>query len=210
MAYLIVAEMGAREVVLVSEKDDLDYPGEEGYVTALAAAWKASLRVVRPPVSLDAWVAEHAATMLPGDDIHSRSAALAKTFFYEVMEEAMQGHDAVMLGLRAEESGTRRALRSARGRVYALRGQQGRTRGLPIADWKGIDVYAYALSRGFELLPVYRCIGFAHATKPWLVRKSWWLPGSMAGVGQVAWLRRYYPSLYRRLCEVFPEATQFA
>jgi hypothetical protein len=64
---------------------------------------------------------------------------------------------------------------------------------------------------GFELLPVYRCIGWLpeHRLKPWLIRKSWWLPGKSAAKGQVAWLRRYWPSLWERYRTWFPDAASF-
>lgn len=207
MAHLVTVEMGAKGVELLSEKDDLDYPGEEAYVAELAAQWGATLRIVRPTISPTSWLNEHATEMGVGDDIHGRRAGLSKVCFYRLMEEANRSYDAVMLGLRAEESAQRKALRRRRGPVYPLRSQGGQIRGLPIIDWKGIDVYAYAISRGIELLPLYRCIGFMHATKPWMVRKSWWLPGDSATYGGVAWLRRYYPSLYAKMQEWFPGAS---
>jgi 3'-phosphoadenosine 5'-phosphosulfate sulfotransferase (PAPS reductase)/FAD synthetase len=142
--------------------------------------------------------------MSPGDDIHGRSAGLSKACFYRVMEECNHGYDAVMLGLRSEESGIRRHLRVSRGRYYEL--VDGTRRVLPIADWTGIDVYAYAESNGIDLLPMYRCVAFAHRDEPWRLRKSWWLPGSGTAYGQTAWLRRYYPSLYRQMCAWMPDS----
>lgn len=205
MTHLVRVEMGC-DVTAVSEKDDLDFPGEDAYVRDLAAAWGLRLRVVRPDISPSAWVAEHAGAMHVGDDIHARSAGLSKVCFYRVMESADRDFDAVMLGLRSEESQIRRYLRERRGRLYALRGRGGQLRCLPVADWSGIDVFAYAVSRGIELLPMYRCIGLMHATEPWRLRKSWWLPGSGAAHGQVAWLRRYYPSLFTQLVMWMPHA----
>jgi hypothetical protein len=35
-----------------------------------------------------------------------------------------------------------------------------------------------------------------------MLRKSWWVPG--AHTDGVAWLARYYPSLYRQLCAWLP------
>lgn len=209
MSHLVVVEMGATQVELLSEKDDLDYPGEESYVRGLAEAWGAKLRVIHPAISPTSWLREHAVEMTAGEDIHSRRAGLARACFYKLMEEADRSYDAVMLGIRSEESGRRRVLRETRGRCYPLKGRGGQVRGLPIADWRGIDVYAYAVSRGIELLPLYRCIGLMHAEKPWLVRKSWWLPGDNARMGGVAWLRRYYPSLYRQMQVWFPDAPMF-
>lgn len=211
LAHLVTIEMGARDVDLLSEKDDLDYPGEESYVTGLAAAWGARLRIVRPPISPAAFIeAEARAGRLhTGDDIHGRAAALSKACFYKVMEEADRDYDVVMLGLRAEESGIRRHVRVSRGLVYDLKSRGGQIRANPLGDWKGIDVYAYALSRGIELLHVYRCLGLMHAAEPWTLRKSWWLPGAGSARGQVVWLERYYPSLFRRLVSWLPGAALF-
>lgn len=207
LTHLVCVDRGARGVAVYSEKDDLDFPGEEQYITALASAWQAKLTIVRPEVSLQQWVQEQPG-MHPGDDIHARSAALSKIGFYSVIDRVTTTHACSMLGLRAEESGTRRHVRAAKGLYYQL--VSGRWRANPIGDWKAIDVYAYAASRGIDLLPVYKCVGFLHREKPWLIRKSWWLPGRAAQYGQIAWLRRYWPSLYRLLCKWFPNARQYA
>jgi 3'-phosphoadenosine 5'-phosphosulfate sulfotransferase (PAPS reductase)/FAD synthetase len=211
LGHLVTSEMGLRDVRLLSEKDDLDFPGEEAYVTAQAEAWGACLTILRPPISPAAFIeAEARAGRLHvGDDIHGRAAALSKACFYQVMEEADRGYDVVMLGLRAEESGIRRHVRVTRGLVYPLRSRGGQLRANPLGDWKGIDVYAYAVSRGIELLPLYRCVAFMHAAEPWTLRKSWWLPGAGTSRGQVAWLARYWPSLYRKLLSWVPSASLF-
>ena len=48
-----------------------------------------------------------------------------------------------------------------------------------------------------------------HKSNPGAIRKSWWLPeGNAARHGGVAWLRHYYPSLYRTLAEWVPAAAQ--
>lgn len=211
LAHLVTVEIGARDVELLSEKDDLDFPGEEAYVTDHAVAWGAHLTILRPPISPAAFIEAEARAgrIHAGDDIHGRAAALSKTCFYNVMLEADQAYDVVMLGLRAEESGIRAHVRRTRGLVYELKSRGGQTRANPLGDWKGIDVYAYALSRGIDLLHVYRCIGLMHAAEPWRLRKSWWLPGAGSARGQIVWLERYYPSLFRRLVSWMPHAALF-
>ena len=204
MTHLVCVDCKA-DVAVFSEKDDLDYPGEEEYVRGLGDAWGLKLTVLHPPISPREWIEQHRAQMNAGDEIHARAAGLSKACFYNVMKDANRGYDAVMLGLRTEESAIRRNLRATRGRYYEL--ADGSYRVLPIADWKGLDVYAYAISRGIALLPVYQCLGLMHRHDPSKIRKSWWLPGGTAQYGQVTWLRRYYPSLYRQLLEWFPDAT---
>ena len=223
MTHLVCVLAGlASSVDVVSEKDDLDYPGERAYVERYAREWGASLEILTPPVSPREWIAAHAPEMLSCDDVHSRTSGLSKAVFYKLMEESDRGRGLTMLGLRAEESGIRKmVVRKSAGKARA-RGEAGTVgptsdltywhagaqqwRCLPLGKWRGVDVYAYALTHGIELLPVYRCIAFAHREEPDRIRKSWWLPGAHGADGQIAWLRRYYPSLYRQLRAWMPDA----
>ena len=225
-AHLVCVAAGAAGAVeLVSEKDDLDYPGEREYVEQLAAAWGARLKILTPTISPREWVQAEAAkeALVCCDDIHSRAAGLSKACFYRLMEEDNAGRGLVMLGLRAEESNIREAVANRalglrakarrEGRAHPASGLTywhegaGQWRCLPVARWRGLDVYAYLLSRGVDPLHVYRCVAFMHADRPWMIRKSWWLPGGASGrYGQVAWLRRYYPSLYTQLRRWMAEA----
>ena len=208
MTHLIVVDRGHRDIAVVSEKDDLDYPGEEDYVTELAAAWGARLQVVKPELSPLEFVERRAHAMTFGRDIHGRTAELSKKCFYNVMAEANAGRDLVALGLRAQESGRRARLRNALGLSYTL--VDGSRRIIPIADWTGLDVFSYLQMVGIEPLPVYRCVAMTHRHAPWEIRKSWWLPGVSANHGTVAWLRRYWPNLFDRLRRMFPVAQAYA
>jgi 3'-phosphoadenosine 5'-phosphosulfate sulfotransferase (PAPS reductase)/FAD synthetase len=210
LTYLVVVHCGAAHVRVVSEKDDLDYPGEEEYVTSLAAEWGAQLAIVRPSISPLGFLKEAAARgeLRADDEIHARSAALSKACFYGLMDAEAAKHDLLFMGLRAEESKGRRVSRRVRGLWYPVK--SGRIHCCPLGDWRGIDVYAYLLSRGIELLPLYQCIGLMHRDRPWMIRKSWWTPGTYAKDGGIVWLRRYYPSLYRRLVQITETARQLS
>lgn len=215
MVHLVCVDRGAR-VPVVSEKDDLDYPGEEAYVRGLADAWGLDLHIVRPEVSPKAWLDAHARELDAGADLHSRASALSKACFYGVIERATEPHDAVLLGLRGDESRGRkmdfianRALvdgTDVRGLYrYSTGTRAGRWKCQPLGGWSGLDVMAYMAARGIDPLPVYRCVAFMHAREPWRIRKSWWLPEA-AGTrhGSVAWLRHYWPALYRQYVAWFP------
>ena len=208
LVHLACVDLGHR-LPVASEKDDLDYPGEEEYVLDLAAAWGLDLAVLRPPVSPRAWMAENAATLGAGDDLHSRAAGLSRACFYDVVERHGAAHDGVMLGLRQEESAGRRASRAAHGTLYRKAHPYraaGQWVSTPLADWTGLDVMAYLLTRTIPVLPVYRCLALAHAREPWRLRKSWWVPGGHSRWGGAAWLRHYYPSLYHQLAAWMPDA----
>lgn len=207
MTHLAVVRLGATHVTVMSEKDDLDYPGEEDYVTGLAKDWGIPLKIVRPAVSPKELIQLRANAMSAGEDIHSRSAELSKTCFYSLMQNANRPHDLVALGLRAEESGRRRALRATRGAAYELK--DGTRRVLPIVDWDGLDVFAYLQSVGVEPFSVYRCCALLHKNEPWRIRKSWWLPGASAANGQWVWLRHYWPTLYSQAKYWFPDQSMY-
>jgi hypothetical protein len=208
LAHLLRVGLGA-DFLAVSEKDDLDYPGEEDYLHSLAAEWGLRLEIVRPPVSPLAWLLERRGQLSAGEDMHSRAAGLSRACFYGVMERANEGHDVVFWGLRAEESGRRRALLATKGPTYRL--ASGQRRCAPLGYWTGLDVFAYLQAHDIEPLPVYRCCGFLpeHRLKPWLIRKSWWIPGAHAGNGWAAWLKRYWPSLSAKLADLTYDARSY-
>lgn len=208
LTHLLRVELGV-DVVAMCEKDDLDYPGEEDYVRGLATSWGLRLEIVRPPVSPLGWLLQRRGLLSAGEDMHSRSAGLSKACFYGVMERANEGHDLILWGLRAEESGRRRSLLTSKGANYTLK--SGMRRSAPLAFWTGLDVFTYLQAHGVEPLPVYRCCGWLpeHRRAPWLIRKSWWIPGAHAGHGAAAWLRRYWPSLYAKLAEVTFDAQSY-
>lgn len=209
-----------------SEKDDLDYPGEREYVERLAREWGLDLEIVSPDFSLKQWMSEHCKSA--GDDVHSRRSELSKASFYPLMEATNKRHACSILGLRADESGIRKRARLSKARdVKTLDDERVRAcgglyypllkdgkpsskwRAIPLGDWSALDVYAYAASRGIELLPVYKCVSFMHHNDPSRIRKSWWVPGAHAAEGGVAWLRRYYPSLYKQLQKWTGDASLF-
>jgi len=205
MTHLIADVVGP--VRAMSIKDDLDFPGEEDYLRRHAEAWGVRLDIVRPP-SLQAWLRDHADEIGAADDVHSRAAGLSRVGFYPLIEEydRSTGTRAKYLGLRAEESHGRKMHRAKRGAIYTK--TNGEVVCQPICDWRGIDVYAYLLSRNIDLLPLYRCVRLHDA--PERVRKSWWVPGAHAQFGQGTWLRTYYPGLFQLLEDLLPGASAHA
>lgn len=195
-----------RDFEIMSHKDDCDYPGELEYVRRESARYGRELTVLTPAFSVAEWMAANARGV---DDFHSRASDLSDRAFYSLVTEYNARFDAVFLGLRADESHARRMNRRMRGTLYTK--ANGETISTPIADWRGNDVFAFALENEIELLPIYKCLAFANAREPWRIREAWWLPNGVAAcLGGVAWLRRYYPSLYRQLCEWWPTARSLA
>ncbi len=209
MAHVALVEFGL-ELDVICHKDDCDFPGEEEYVLQLANEWGFNLRVIHPSVSMKALVTElyQSGKLGVADDIHGHSTALSKEHFYQLIEEASAPYRGAMLGLRAEESRGRRMNRIFHGTLYTKK--SGQIVCTPIADWSGQDVMAYMASREIDPLPIYKCLALMNSKKPWMIREAWWLPGCHSTDGWVAWLRRYYPSLYSELVRMCPTASMLA
>lgn len=207
MMHLIRVACGI-DIQAVSVRDDLDFPGDEDYVRGLAVAWSVRLDVLRCPLSYQDWLAAHP-DLDPSENVLT-SPELRRNSFFKMLDEyrAKQKLDAAYAGMRADESIGRRANARFHGTAYL------RADGLwmcqPLAWWSGLDVMGYLLSHDIDPHPVYRCLAF-DARDPSRLRDNGWLPGTFGSwTGRFAWLRRYYPSLHRRLCEILPTAARYA
>lgn len=213
LAHLVAQEAGAdaSRIEFFSVKDDLDFPGEEEYLRDLSIEWKirSRLRILRPGFSLVEYLRTHSVEIDSTEDLHGGASRFAKKAFYDVLARyrSESRRNAVLLGLRAEESTARTWNLRRRGKIYHIPGED-RWVCQPLVHWKGIDVFAYLLSREIQPLPLYRCISY-HEGDPSHVRKSWWIPGAHTCTGGMAWLRRYYPSLHFRLVSIFPESAAY-
>lgn len=194
--------------VAVSVKDDLDFPGEEEYIRDLASRWAIDVVIIHPECSLAGHILDNPDIFPVGGDLHGHDSELSRVGFYPLLEKHRVecGSYDIMLGLRADESRHRNINRATHGRTY--RKVNGQLVCCPLSDWRDIDVYAYLLSRGIPLLPLYKCVRFSES--PGRVRKSWWLPGKSATQGGTIWLRTYYPSLYHKMRKILPQHGQFA
>jgi 3'-phosphoadenosine 5'-phosphosulfate sulfotransferase (PAPS reductase)/FAD synthetase len=188
----------------MSVKDDLDYPGERPFVEALCRRWRVPLDVLTPAGSL---FESLRGTSLVEGDLHSRSAALSRTWFYEPLDayHEREGYGGVVLGLRQEESAGRRMNVATRGLLYM------RASGLwvsqPIARWSTLDVHAFCAAADVPLLPVYLCVDPGADWRR--LRKSWWVcGGGPARHGHYGWLRRWWPEQWRRAVEIDAQVTR--
>ncbi len=188
--------------------DDLDYPGERAYLARLSEAWAVTVDYVELGYSLYDWMLAHRGEWSAADELHGRGGRMADMAFYDQIEaySSGRGSPGVYLGLRAVESRGRLMNRRMRGLQYTKK--SGETVCQPLADWEDIDVYAYCAANSVPLFAVYRCVRLHD--EPGRVRVSWWIVGTSALTGSAVWLRAYYPSLYRRLCALFPDGGAYA
>lgn len=193
---------------------DFDWPGESKLVADYGSMTGLHVDVLRAPVSSWELLRQTAPESMADEDTLSSSREKDSPGFFATFERYRREHDldGVLLGMRAEESRARRILQRKRGGVYyaATRSEWVCQ---PICRWTGLDVYAYLLSRGLPVLHLYRCLRipqrvsrFGGEPTPDRVRHDGWLPGAGAQQGEMIWLRVYYPSLFRRLCAILPDA----
>lgn len=209
LVQLVCVDAGYRGRV-ISHKDDLDFPESEPYVRRVGEELGLDLAVVRPPVSPAEWMRDNAAKGGMTVDLHSRQSEIARAAWWDTIDNETAAFAGYFDGLAAHESKARRINRMYRGNLYE---KNHRVRGKimvahPLHDWTPHDIYGYCAARGIELLPLYKCIGLMDSVEPWQLREEWWAP-SERQAERVAWLRRYYPSLYRQLCAWMPDARMY-
>ncbi len=181
---------------------DIELPDHAAFVPEAARTLHANLTIIRPDVS--AW--ETVKTLGgPFGQVNRASSKLDRLCFFDPIARVVKerGFDLVFLGLRAAESRARAMNRYTHGLLYANKGC-GLLTCTPLGDWSGDDVFAYLVSRGLPVSPVYAKTMFH--PQPERVREGWWVPGeSAAAHGGLVWLKHYYPDLFARLAREFPE-----
>lgn len=191
---LLLHEIGRIDVPVFTQSDDLDWPEKREHCHRVVQ-WLGftDYEYRESKVSAAAQFARAAA----GDEI-------VGTFSHVVQQYVTdRQHDGVIVGIRAEESGGRKALTQARGKLFHAGGQW---RCHPIADWSGVDVFAMIVSRGAPYMPLYDCD--ARAPHEW--RMSWPATPAFWKSGAAAELRRYFPAYFARLAELNPALREHA
>lgn len=186
-------------VPLVHMESPLPMPGGERVVEHFAA--RARIVTIEPDATLNAVIAwlheigtECDRETRVGQKAGNRLKADKGTEW-----TLANGCAAQVLGMRADETLSRRALFAARGPVYRARGL---IMACPLASWSVVDVWAYAVSRALPWHPLYDCEGLGF-TRETLSNTSWITTHGVTS-GRVAWLRRYYPDLHARLVAEWP------
>lgn len=116
--------------------------------------------------------------------------------------------DGVFLGLRADENAYRRKHLRAQGRLFR-NSETEKWQSNPIAFWSVWDVWAYIYSHDLDYSAAYdrlSAIGVdieQQRTGPLAVERA-------LGMGQLAWLKRGWPSLFNEYAAVHPEARAYA
>lgn len=133
------------------------------------------------------------------------SARINKGKKHSQFEQAAQGANCRVWGLRAEESLGRRKYAKSRGQAAFHKGENLLVLS-PIIWWSWLDVWSIIIANDLPYVEVYdkhdeQGEGLAHA------RSGTWAGTRGSGLGRIAFLKRFYPDLYQRLVNEFPIAS---
>lgn len=197
-AVLVAAEAGWCPP-LASVGDDCAAPGEEEGLEDFAARLGHPLTWIRPTTST--LLALRDADLF--GDLHSQRSPVAVRAFYDPLEafRLARGVGGVLWGLRAAESRGRAARRNVSGPLY--RCALG-WRCSPVADWTALDVHAMLARCDAPIPPWYLCVD--PGQDPMSIRTDWWFSGPSCTTW--AWLRRWWPDLWRVAAELDPRVGQ--
>jgi 3'-phosphoadenosine 5'-phosphosulfate sulfotransferase (PAPS reductase)/FAD synthetase len=193
-----------KDIKVVSEKDDMDFPEEKEYLNEMVKLYNIDIDVISPDVNLWDIIINHNIV----EDIHSKGVDFSDKYFYNLLREYSEKnkYKGILLGLRAGESrGRLMNLKVHRYIYYNQNFKQVFCQ--PIAEWTAKDVFAYLFSNNIPILPVYFKTNFVNSPED--IRKSWILPGNRASEGNASWLRYYYPSIFKKLCIIHPELRSY-
>jgi len=179
--------------------DDCDWPTKRPYAERIAKSLGWAYTAVEPGFSV--W--DRARTARLGDEeLCAQTHDLTRDSFLRPLDEARAelGCDGVVLGLRIAESRARKLNLAGRGPIYET--VSGGWRCNPLWRWSATDVFAYHVSHGLEINPLY-FNNRLHAPED--IRLSWALP-TPGGLrhGDMEHMRIYWPEQYQRLREVMP------
>lgn len=122
------------------------------------------------------------------------------------LQHMANGRDCSFIGLRAEESRTRRVSlychRTEGLLQFLYRMTDGRLRACPMARWRTADVHAHVVTRGLPLLEAYIEEGIS-------TRTTARLTGTAVRMGALARLREHHRDRYNALIVRWPELSAY-
>lgn len=189
-----------KDVQIVSQKDDMDFPGEKEFVKMIAGICNMGISVIEPKESL--WDILESFDFT--EDVHSSGTDFSERFFYGVLRahQKEKNYKGAFLGLRAEES-KGRAMNAKVNRYIYYNLSWGQLICQPIIEWSAKDVFGYLFKHNLPILPLYFQTKFVGS--PEKIRKSWVLPSAQSSQGQATWLKYYYPEIFNRLAKINPK-----
>ncbi len=184
-------------------------PDEMAHRASVLAEWDVDYREVPPSRTVAEYIDLMHEIGLPGI---SRTKAQQDRAVEALKKKrglataAEMGADGVIWGVRAEESRGRTWNAKMRGALYLH--ADGLWRCSPLIWMKGVDLWQIIDHCEIPYSPIYDKTLFCPRET---LRSGGWLTlDGAADRGRVAWLRYYYPEIFNRLAQEFPEVRSYA
>jgi len=203
LMYLITQDLGYKDILIFSQKDDCDFPDEKTYIENLTDLYHLNTEIVEPKESMWEYILKHKDL---DNDIHKKTNEVTKIFFLKCIKQFIDKHnpDCVFMGLRNEESKARRINYYLKGDTYFTKYDESIMHCNPLSKWTATDVFSYMVTKHIPILPLYTKYNILKDAES--LRKSWWIPtGEQIKRGWVLFIKKEYPELYRKLKAHFPE-----
>lgn len=195
---ILLFQMGITNISVCTQADDLDYPDKQQY----------GKKIIEHLGFTD--------YTYDNSDI-SAVTQLARTedvsgTFTHVMNRFVvtRNRDALVMGLRAEESNDRKRLIKAFGHTYerkskAIDGAKEKVC-LPLYNWRGEDVFALIVSTETPYMHVYDKDDDRMSHE---IRFSWMVSPQFFDRDVTAWFRRHYPEHFAKLVQKVPSLLRY-
>lgn len=180
----------------------VELPESYEQIKKIEENWGIDLKIVKSPVNVLQRYKEKDGIFHGGNADIAFSEAMGKP----IKEWAQKGgYDLAFIGLRQEESTPRRIMLCKHGQYFYCKTYEIHEC-FPLSFWKKEDVWAYI----FAHHPLENLIHPAYykdrlVKDPGDIRISWYCDPTAARFGQFLWLKMYYPDIFRKLKDMFPE-----
>lgn len=195
---ILFCQMGLTDIPVFTQADDLDYPEKEPYC-------KMIVKELGFTEYYYEWSEVSARQQIVDfEDIESVSGTFTHVIRRFVARHRFDGN---VIGLRQEEAAGRKALIKYNGQIYT-RKKLGITETvlLPVAYWRGEDIFALVVSTDAAYISVY---DHDDLLMPHQIRFSWPLSPNFFDRGNVAELRRNYPEIYNDMLSLNPQLSRY-
>lgn len=197
MLWLVLRQRPDIEVVYFDADSAL--PDSVALMERLKAEWQLNLRVLKTRPLLDT-LAEYGLDH-PRIDYYT----MRDTVHIPVRQLVAEGYDGVAVGIRSEESRERGLAAAKHAPLWRAKGT-GLWTCWPLHNWSARDVWAFIVGHDIPYNAAYDKTKFATIED---MRVSYWAGETGRTYGRYAWLRYYYPELWRELVDRIPSAGHY-
>jgi 3'-phosphoadenosine 5'-phosphosulfate sulfotransferase (PAPS reductase)/FAD synthetase len=112
-----------------------------------------------------------------------------------------RGIECLVIGVRAEESYSRRIVEATRGNFYQIK--SGKYISKPLSQLSGKDIFAYLFENDMAIPEIYFFTKYQDNQER--IRVGWIIPIEGEYHTQHVWVKHYFPDFWQKLCDINPK-----